>query len=437
MKKFLRMISILMMLVICISAVSCGGEGDDTTMNDPQVNVDPRTKVGDKITLGSYEQNGDTSAKEPITWTVIKVEEGRALLLADYCLMHTGFHGTYEAFTWEDSDMRDRLNKDFYLAAFSDEEKALIEKTKLTNGENYMFSLGAGNDTEDSVFLLSLEEARELLSADVIKGVPTEAVIKTADLTHGKSACNWWLRTQGSTNMKAVVVGYNEVINFPGLRGDIAEAGVRPCVWYKTETNADPEAAPLAFENIASAKVGDKVIVGNYEGEDIVWTVAANENGKFLLVADKVLDGFTYHSEIKPDVDWNSSILKLWINGAFMNKAFDAETKAKISTSTIVTKGVNGAADITTYNQMFVLSSEELLKYFPERESRMVKPTETAIANGVYADPIYGTCDYWVREAGTTAGNGAYVYYYGDVNEAGALARSTFIGVRPAMWVMP
>ena len=437
MKKFLRMISILMMLVICISAVSCGGEGDDTTMNDPQVNVDPRTKVGDKITLGSYEQNGDTSAKEPITWTVIKVEEGRALLLADYCLMHTGFHGTYEAFTWEDSDMRDRLNKDFYLAAFSDEEKALIEKTKLTNGENYMFSLGAGNDTEDSVFLLSLEEARELLSADVIKGVPTDAVIKTADLTHGKSACNWWLRTQGSTNMKAVVVGYNEVINFPGLRGDIAEAGVRPCVWYKTDTNADPVAAPLAFENIASAKVGDKVIVGNYEGEDIVWTVAANENGKFLLVADKVLDGFTYHSEIKPDVDWNSSILKLWINGAFMNKAFDAETKAKISTSTIVTKGVNGAADITTYNQMFVLSSEELLKYFPERESRMVKPTETAIANGVYADPIYGTCDYWVREAGTTAGNGAYVYYYGDVNEAGALARSTFIGVRPAMWVMP
>ena len=437
MKKFLRMISILMMLVICISAVSCGGEGDDTTMNDPQVNVDPRTKVGDKITLGSYEQNGDTSAKEPITWTVIKVEEGRALLLADYCLMHTGFHGTYEAFTWEDSDMRDRLNKDFYLAAFSDEEKALIEKTKLTNGENYMFSLGAGNDTEDSVFLLSLEEARELLSADVIKGVPTEAVIKTADLTHGKSACNWWLRTQGSTNMKAVVVGYNEVINFPGLRGDIAEAGVRPCVWYKTETDADPIAAPLAFENIASAKVGDKVIVGNYEGEDIVWTVAANENGKFLLVADKVLDGFTYHSEIKPDVDWNSSILKLWINGAFMNKAFDAETKAKISTSTIVTKGVNGEADITTYNQMFVLSSKELLKYFPERESRMVKPTETAIANGVYADPIYGTCDYWVREAGTTAGNGAYVYYYGDVNEAGALARSTFIGVRPAMWVMP
>lgn len=437
MKNFVRIISILMMLVICISAVSCGGEGDDTTMNDPQVNVDHGTKVGDKITLGTYEQNGDTASKEPISWTVIKVEEGRALLLSDYCLSHTKFHEVYEEFTWEDSDMRDKLNKDFYLTAFTDDEKALIEKVTLENGENYMFALGEGNDTQDSVFLLSLDEAKELLSADVIKGVPTEAVKKTADLTHGKSSCNWWLRTQGSTNMKAVVVGYNEVINLPGLRGDIAEAGVRPCVWYKTETNAEPVAAPLAFENIANAKVGDKVAVGKYEEEEIIWTVAASENGKFLLVADKVLDAFTYHAELKNDADWSNATLKLWLNGAFINKAFDDATKAKISTATLTTKGTNGTEDIITYNQMFVLSAEELIKYFPERESRMVKPTEAAVANGVYADPIYGTCDYWVREAGTTEGNGAYVYYYGDVNEAGALARSTFIGVRPAMWVMP
>ena len=82
-------------------------------------------------------------------------------------------------------------------------------------------------------------------------------------------------------------------------------------------------------------------------------------------------------------------------------------------------------------------AAEELAKYFPEREDRMVAPTKTAVANGVYADPIYGTCDYWVREAGTTAGNGAYAYYYGEINEVGALARSTYIGVRPAMWILP
>ena len=199
MRKFVRIISILMMIIICISAVSCGGEGDETTMNDPQTNVNVGTKVGDKITLGSYEQNGDASAKEPITWTVIKVEEGRALLLADYCLSHTKFHEAYEEFTWEDCDMRDKLNKDFYLTAFTEEEKALIDNVTLDNGENYIFAVGEGNDTKDSVFLLSLEEARELLTEDIIKGVPTEALKKSADLTHGKTSCNWWLRTQGST----------------------------------------------------------------------------------------------------------------------------------------------------------------------------------------------------------------------------------------------
>ena len=437
MKKFVRIIGILMMLIICISAVSCGGEGDETTMNDPQVNVNVGTKVGDKITLGTYEQNGDASAKEPITWTVIKVEEGRALLLADYCLSHTKFHEAYEEFTWEDSDMRDKLNKDFYLTAFTEDEKALIDKVTLDNGENYIFALGEGNDTADSVFLLSLEEAKALLTEDIVKGVPTEALKKSADLTHGKASCNWWLRTQGSTTMKAVVVGYNGAINYPGLRGDIAEAGVRPCVWYKTETNAEPAVKPIAFENIGGAQVGDKVIVGKYGDEEMIWTVAAVENGKRLLVADNAIDGFVYNSELRNDANWDNSHLKLWLDGAFIKKAFTDDVVAKIASTSLTTKGVNGGEDIATYSRVFVLSAEELLEYFPNREDRMVKPTATAVANGVYADPIYGTCDYWVREAGTTAGNGAYVYYYGDVNEAGALARSTFIGVRPAMWVMP
>ena len=435
MKKIVKILSIITLLAICISAVACGTKGDDTSMNGPENTPDARTKVGDKITIGKYELDGNSSEKEDITWTVIKVEEGRALLLSDLCVSYGAFHDAYEEFTWEDSAIRDKLNKDFYLAAFSDEEKALIEKTTLDNGENYIFAVGEGNETSDSVFLLSLREANELLTEDIITGVPSEAIKKTADLVHGKASCNWWLRTQGSSDMKAAVVGYNGVVNFAGLRGDIAEAGIRPCIWYKTETNAEVKAAPLAFENIASAKVGDKVIVGKYESEDIVWTVAAVENGKALLVCDNVLDAFTYHAEVKSDANWSNATLKLWLNGAFMNKAFSDDVKAKISTSTLTTKGVNGGDDITTYNQMFVLSAEELVKYFPNREDRMVKPTEAAVANGVYADPIYGTCDYWVREAGTTAGNGAYVYYYGDVNGAGALARSTFIGVRPAMWV--
>ena len=444
MRKFIRILSALLVLVICISAVACGGKGDDTSMNNDNP-IDNRTKVGDKIILGRFDQDGNRETAEDISWTVIKVEEGRALLLADKCLSYSSFHNTAEAFSWADCSLHDWLNYDFYKTAFNDEEKELLEKVTIGNTQNYIFSVGTSEKSEDRVFLLSMDEAKELLTDATVNGEPTEAVKKTATLTHGNSSCNWWLRTQGSSDMKAAVVGYNGVVNFAGLRGDLAQAGIRPSVWYKVETNAKVVPSPIAYENISTAQVGDKVTMGKYDNdannengaEAIVWTVAAIENGKYLLVSDYALDAFTYHAEINNEANWSNATLKIWLNSAFMNKAFDDAEKAKIATSTLATKNTNGGADILTYNQMFVLSAEELVKYFPEREDRMIKPTETALENGVYADPIYGTCDYWVREAGTTAGNGAYTYYYGDVNEAGALARSTFIGVRPAMWVLP
>ena len=154
------------------------------------------------------------------------------------------------------------------------------------------------------------------------------------------------------------------------------------------------------------------------------------------MVADYALEAKTYYAQLDNGISWKDASLRSWLNSGFMNKAFNEAERAKISTTSVITKGVNGGEDISVYNQVFVLSAEELMKYFPNREDRMIKPTASAIANGVYTDPMYGTCDYWVRDAGTTAGNGAYVYYYGDVNAAGALARSTFIGVRPAVWVI-
>ena len=442
MKISVKIISILLVLLTCISAVACGGEGDDTSMNnDENVVTDNRTKVGDKVTLGKLDQDGNADVKEDIVWTVIKAEEGRALLLADKCLSYSTFNDGDGAFTWESSTLRDWLNYDFFAAAFTDEEKALVAKSEIVNKASYISLIGETENTEDRVFLLSLEEAKELLGEENVKGEVTEKLRKTAPLTHGKTYCNWWLRTQGTSEYKISAVGYNGEINYGGLRGDIAEAGVRPCIWYLTETNAEAEKVPVA---LSAAKVGDKVAMGKYEAdgnadngaEDIVWSVVDAKDGKLLLVADKVLDAYTYHAEVKDDAAWNNATLKLWLNGAFMNKAFGEDEKAKIVTSTLNTPAADGTA-ITTYNQMFVLSAEELLRYFPEREDRMIEPTAAAVVGGVYVDPINGTCDYWVREAGTTAGNGAYIYYYGDVNEAGALARSTFIGVRPAMWVLP
>ena len=143
MKLFVKIISALLVLIMCIAAVGCGGDGkgeEGTMKNDNPVIEDARTKVGDKIVLGKYEQNGDLASAEDISWTVIKVEEGRALLIADLCLAHGGFHDAYEAFSWADSSIRDWLNVDFYTKAFNDEEKTLIRRTSIENDKNYKYT---------------------------------------------------------------------------------------------------------------------------------------------------------------------------------------------------------------------------------------------------------------------------------------------------------
>ena len=56
MKLFAKILSALLVLIMCISAVGCGGDGKDEAMknDNPAVSNDTRTKVGDKIILGKY-----------------------------------------------------------------------------------------------------------------------------------------------------------------------------------------------------------------------------------------------------------------------------------------------------------------------------------------------------------------------------------------------
>ena len=115
---------------------------------------------------------------EPLEW---RLTDGDSLLLCDFAVdaqpfnnatyySKTGktFNGalchyfsdvamTHPANDWGSSSLRRWLNEDFYNTAFSEEEKALIVRTTLTNrGYSDRFNYA---DTEDYVFLLSYNEA--------------------------------------------------------------------------------------------------------------------------------------------------------------------------------------------------------------------------------------------------------------------------------------
>ena len=104
-------------------------------------------------------------------WRVLEEKDGMTLLLSEYIVKYRTYHGEEKdkekeekdekeeklEITWETSDIRRWLNKEF-LNRFSAEEKARIAATWVVNHDNPWFSTPGGKSTMDKVFLLSLEE---------------------------------------------------------------------------------------------------------------------------------------------------------------------------------------------------------------------------------------------------------------------------------------
>jgi hypothetical protein len=124
------------------------------------------SSVGDIVTFGNY------------TWYVINKTDCGCTLLCEDPIGNRAYNDKWEAITWESCTLRSWLNNDFYNE-FSDEEKAMIVKTKNKNSDNSEYGTDGGNDTEDYIYLLSLDEAGQL--SENIRSIGSW----------------WWLRSSG------------------------------------------------------------------------------------------------------------------------------------------------------------------------------------------------------------------------------------------------
>ncbi|GIO57660.1 DUF6273 domain-containing protein [Paenibacillus cineris] len=209
-------------------------------------------KPGEIITFGTYPQSAD-GQKLAIQWRVLHHSGSELFVLSEYILDCRRYHGKNAdlkwrecmEMTWQDCDLREWLNDEFYNAAFSDAEKQFIKTTPCTdNGEGCP-------DTEDKVFLLSAAELENLSGVhgkDVRRAVGTDfAKTKKPDgcrlyvydksnkdnyiLKEGEEAgCSWWwLRTQGNKPSRAYFVGTGCSIRSYG-NNSISGYGVRPAI---------------------------------------------------------------------------------------------------------------------------------------------------------------------------------------------------------------
>lgn len=137
--------------------------------------------VGDTFILGNYEitsvdwnsrrDRSETSLKTvPLEWRILEINGSQAVAIPIY-LLRMGGTGTDSIpfandfnrvargeLTWENSSIREWLNDDFYINAFSELEKNTILTTPVKNNGLKDYGNVSCPDTFDNVYLFSYEE---------------------------------------------------------------------------------------------------------------------------------------------------------------------------------------------------------------------------------------------------------------------------------------
>lgn len=188
--------------------------------------------VGDKVWLGYYEQDNDTSnGKEDIKWLVLAKEGNRLLLISDKALDCQ----PYNYVTWETCSLRKWMNNTFFDAAFSKYEQVMIQSTNVSADKNPVWDTDPGKATTDKVFLLSINEVKKYFASDEERMcVPTAyAIANGADTSDkgGTATCWWWLRSPGGSQSYAAGVSDDGGVFVGGYYVYDDDVCVRPAIW--------------------------------------------------------------------------------------------------------------------------------------------------------------------------------------------------------------
>ena len=197
-------------------------------------------------------------------------------------------------------------------------------------------------------------------------------------------------------------------------------------------------------------KIGNTVTFGRYEQDNdttdgteaIEWRVIDLSDGKALLISVYGLDAKQYNSGLD-SITWENCLLRKWLNEDFYNAAFSEEEQARIATTQVENKdsakfGTSGGKD--TEDKIFLLSFDEVNRYFDSKDAKKCVPTAYAVANGV-EESTYAKVDgrltsyWWLRSPGSNSIYVSGVRDNGNADEGGFGVTNTTVAVRPAMWV--
>ena len=192
--------------------------------------------------------------------------------------------------------------------------------------------------------------------------------------------------------------------------------------------------------------------------EPLEWQVLAMEKDRMLIITRYSIDCKRYH-ESDENITWQDCTLRKWLNNDFINSAFNEEERDLIlevknqnhDNSISNTRGgdlgdafvnlwdddnsisnTRGGED--TLDKIFLLSIDEVQKYFKDNYARRCQSTPYAKMRG--ADSDHGFCCWWLRSPGYCRRSAAYVHYGVGVNTLGASVSNCINNAaRAALWL--
>ena len=175
------------------------------------------------------------------------------------------------------------------------------------------------------------------------------------------------------------------------------------------------------------------LLLGSYEQdnnfgngpEPIEWQVLDTDGERLLLVSKYALDSRVYHSRNEA-VSWEDSELCSWLNGYFLENAFTEGERTHILWGRL-----SGGLE----EEVFLLSRDEVERYFPEEESRLCAATQYAVKRNAYVNGETGGSWWLLRTPGTEKGCVMSVNSDGVLDTQGGRVTSARGTVRPAVWV--
>lgn len=160
------------------------------------------SEIGDSINIGESK------------WKILDIQGNQALLLKDLALPGMAYNTNAGDVTWEQSTLRNWLNSEFLNENFTKAEKDNIILTTVSNPDNPLYGTDGGNDTQDYIFLFSIDEIEQY--NELIPDLKS----------------NSWLRSPGNQKSSAAFLSVNRLAMEYGYEANSEEFRVKPVMWF-------------------------------------------------------------------------------------------------------------------------------------------------------------------------------------------------------------